>query len=143
MLCCGWHPAPVQGLLREVRMAAGRVILFIDELHLLMDAGRVEGGLNAGQASSGHASCCSRGCAAMLWKTTSSAAVLLVVVQVLGSSAWPLLPPAANLLKPALARGELHCIGATTVEEYRKHIETDGAFARRFQARGPALVTVD
>ncbi|PRW59843.1 ATP-dependent chaperone [Chlorella sorokiniana] len=73
-------------LLNEVRMAAGRVILFIDELHMLMDAGRVEGGMNA-----------------------------------------------ANLLKPALARGDLHCIGATTVEEYRKHIEQDGAFARRFQ----------
>ena len=43
---------------------------------------------------------------------------------------------AANLLKPALARGDLHCIGATTVEEYRKHIEADGAFARRFQVRG-------
>lgn len=43
----------------------------------------------------------------------------------------PLLP--ANLLKPALARGDLHCIGATTVEEYRKHIEADAAFARRFQ----------
>ena len=42
-------------------------------------------------------------------------------------------PPAANLLKPALARGDLHCIGATTVGEYRKHIEQDGAFARRFQ----------
>lgn len=41
--------------------------------------------------------------------------------------------PAANLLKPALARGDLHCIGATTVGEYRKHIEQDGAFARRFQ----------
>ncbi|EFN53395.1 hypothetical protein CHLNCDRAFT_6558, partial [Chlorella variabilis] len=73
-------------LLREVHMAAGRVILFIDELHMLMDAGRVEGGMNA-----------------------------------------------ANLLKPALARGDLHCLGATTVEEYRKHIEQDGAFARRFQ----------
>ncbi|KAL4435856.1 hypothetical protein ABPG77_000618 [Micractinium sp. CCAP 211/92] len=73
-------------LLNEVRMAAGRVLLFIDELHILMDAGRVEGGMNA-----------------------------------------------ANLLKPALARGELHCIGATTVEEYRRHIEQDGAFARRFQ----------
>jgi ATP-dependent Clp protease ATP-binding subunit ClpB len=46
--------------------------------------------------------------------------------------------PAANLLKPALARGELHCIGATTVEEYRKHVEADGAFARRFQARAHA-----
>ena len=45
----------------------------------------------------------------------------------------PACPPAANLLKPALARGDLHCIGATTVEEFRKHIEADGAFARRFQ----------
>ena len=47
---------------------------------------------------------------------------------------------AANLLKPALARGELHMLGATTVEEYRKNIEGDGAFARRFQARGRALL---
>lgn len=57
-------------------------------------------------------------------------------------SLLPLDPPhtrphcTANLLKPALARGDLHCIGATTVEEYRKHIEADGAFARRFQVRG-------
>ena len=50
------------------------------------------------------------------------------------------LHPAANLLKPALARGDLHCIGATTVDEYRKHIEQDGAFARRFQV--PACVAV-
>lgn len=76
----------LQGILQDIRMASGRVILFIDEIHMLVDAGRVEGGMNA-----------------------------------------------ANLLKPALARGELRCIGATTVEEYRKHIEADAAFARRLQ----------
>lgn len=76
----------LQGILGDIRAASGQIILFIDEIHMLMDAGRVEGGMNA-----------------------------------------------ANLLKPALSRGELHCIGATTVEEYRKHIEKDGAFARRLQ----------
>lgn len=76
----------LQGILSDVRMASGRVILFIDELHMVMDAGKVDGGMNA-----------------------------------------------ANLLKPMLARGELHCIGATTIEEYRKHIEADAAFARRLQ----------
>ena len=76
----------LQGVLNDVRAASGRVILFIDEIHMLMDAGRVEGGMNA-----------------------------------------------ANLLKPMLARGELRCIGATTVEEYRRHVESDAAFARRLQ----------
>jgi hypothetical protein len=86
------HPRPFlpcqrrQALLNDVRMASGRVLLFVDEIHMLIHAGATEGGLNA-----------------------------------------------ANLLKPALARGELRLIGATTVEEYRKHIESDAAFARRFQ----------
>ena len=80
----------LQGILNDVRNASGRIILFVDEVHMLMDAGKVEGGMNA-----------------------------------------------ANLLKPPLARGELHCIGATTVDEYRKHVETDAAFARRLQ---PVLV---
>ncbi|KAL4535195.1 hypothetical protein Ndes2526B_g06099 [Nannochloris sp. 'desiccata'] len=76
----------IQGILQDIRTASGRIILFIDEIHLLVDAGRVEGGMNM-----------------------------------------------ANLLKPALARGELRCIGATTVEEYRKYVESDAAFARRLQ----------
>jgi ATP-dependent Clp protease ATP-binding subunit ClpB len=76
----------IQGILQDIRTASGRIIVFIDEIHLLVDAGRVEGGMNM-----------------------------------------------ANLLKPALARGELRCIGATTVEEYRKYVESDAAFARRLQ----------
>ena len=76
----------LKGLLKEVEEAAGQVILFIDELHTLIGAGKADGALDA-----------------------------------------------SNLLKPALARGELHCIGATTLDEYRKHIEKDAALARRFQ----------
>ena len=76
----------LKGLLKEVEDAAGQVILFIDELHTLIGAGKAEGAMDA-----------------------------------------------SNLLKPALARGELHCIGATTLDEYRKHIEKDAALARRFQ----------
>lgn len=76
----------IQGILQDIRAASGRIIVFIDEIHMLVDAGRVEGGMNM-----------------------------------------------ANLLKPALARGELRCIGATTVEEYRKYVESDAAFARRLQ----------
>ncbi len=76
----------LKGVLDEVAAAAGSVILFIDELHLLMGAGKTDGAMDA-----------------------------------------------ANLLKPKLARGELHCIGATTIDEYRKHVEKDAAFERRFQ----------
>jgi len=76
----------LKGVLKEVEDAAGQVILFIDELHTLIGAGKADGAMDA-----------------------------------------------ANLLKPALARGELHCIGATTLDEYRKHIEKDSALARRFQ----------
>ncbi len=76
----------LKGLIQEVEKAAGAVVLFIDELHLLVGAGAVSGGMDA-----------------------------------------------ANLLKPALARGELRCIGATTLDEYRKHIEKDAALERRFQ----------
>jgi len=76
----------LKGLLKEVEDAAGQVILFIDELHMLIGAGKADGAMDA-----------------------------------------------SNLLKPALARGELHCIGATTLNEYRKHIEKDAALARRFQ----------
>ncbi len=76
----------LKAVLREVTAAAGRIILFIDELHTIVGAGQAEGAVSAG-----------------------------------------------NLLKPALARGELRCIGATTLDEYRKHIEKDAAFERRFQ----------
>jgi ATP-dependent Clp protease ATP-binding subunit ClpB len=76
----------LKGVLDEVRQAAGDIILFIDEMHTLVGAGKAEGAMDA-----------------------------------------------SNLLKPALARGELHCIGATTLDEYRKHVEKDAALARRFQ----------
>ncbi len=76
----------LKAVIREVTESDGRVILFIDELHTVVGAGRAEGAVDAG-----------------------------------------------NLLKPALARGELRCIGATTVDEYRKHLEKDKALERRFQ----------
>ncbi|HEY0116333.1 MAG TPA: ATP-dependent chaperone ClpB [Allosphingosinicella sp.] len=76
----------LKGVLDEVRQAEGDVILFIDEMHTLIGAGKSEGAMDA-----------------------------------------------SNLLKPALARGELHCIGATTLDEYRKHVEKDPALQRRFQ----------
>jgi ATP-dependent Clp protease ATP-binding subunit ClpB len=76
----------LKAVLSEVQAEAGGVILFIDELHTIVGAGKSEGAMDAG-----------------------------------------------NLLKPALARGELHCVGATTLDEYRKHIEKDAALARRFQ----------
>src|SRR6185295_14414793 len=76
----------LKGVLDEVKQAAGDIILFIDEMHTLVGAGKAEGAMDAG-----------------------------------------------NLLKPALARGELHCIGATTLDEYRKHVEKDAALERRFQ----------
>ncbi len=80
----------LKAVLKEVQDQQGEVILFIDELHTVVGAGKAEGAMDAG-----------------------------------------------NLLKPMLARGELHCIGATTLDEYRKHIETDAALERRFQ---PVLV---
>ncbi|MFZ5608139.1 MAG: ATP-dependent chaperone ClpB [Pseudomonadota bacterium] len=80
----------LKGVLEEVRAANGAVILFIDEMHTLVGAGKAEGAMDA-----------------------------------------------SNLLKPALARGELHCIGATTLNEYRKHVEKDAALERRFQ---PVLI---
>ena len=76
----------LKAVLAEIKEAAGRIILFIDELHVIVGAGKTEGAMDAG-----------------------------------------------NLLKPMLARGELHCIGATTLDEYRKHIEKDAALERRFQ----------
>ncbi len=76
----------LKAVLKEVTAEGGKIILFIDELHTIVGAGKSEGAMDAG-----------------------------------------------NLLKPALARGELHCVGATTLDEYRKHIEKDAALARRFQ----------
>ena len=76
----------LKAVLSEVTSAAGEIILFIDEMHTLVGAGKAEGAMDA-----------------------------------------------SNLLKPALARGELHCVGATTLDEYRKHVEKDAALARRFQ----------
>ncbi|MEL6607676.1 MAG: ATP-dependent chaperone ClpB [Pseudomonadota bacterium] len=76
----------LKAVLNEVTSAAGDVILFIDEMHTLVGAGKTDGAMDA-----------------------------------------------SNLLKPALARGELHCVGATTLDEYRKHVEKDAALARRFQ----------
>jgi ATP-dependent Clp protease ATP-binding subunit ClpB len=76
----------LKGVLAETQQAEGEIILFIDEMHTLVGAGKADGAMDA-----------------------------------------------SNLLKPALARGELHCIGATTLDEYRKHVEKDAALARRFQ----------
>jgi ATP-dependent Clp protease ATP-binding subunit ClpB len=76
----------LKGVLKEIQSSEGQVILFIDELHTLVGAGKADGAMDA-----------------------------------------------SNMLKPALARGELRCVGATTLDEYRKHIEKDAALARRFQ----------
>ena len=80
----------LKSILSEITAAAGEIILFIDEMHTLVGAGKTDGAMDA-----------------------------------------------ANLIKPALARGELHCVGATTLDEYRKYVEKDAALARRFQ---PLLV---
>ena len=76
----------LKSVLSEVQSAEGQIILFIDEMHTLVGAGKADGAMDA-----------------------------------------------SNLLKPALARGELHCVGATTLDEYKKHVEKDAALARRFQ----------
>ncbi|MDB6452820.1 ATP-dependent chaperone ClpB [Falsirhodobacter sp. 20TX0035] len=76
----------LKAILKEIEGAAGEIILFIDEMHTLVGAGKADGAMDA-----------------------------------------------ANLIKPALARGELHCVGATTLDEYRKYVEKDAALARRFQ----------
>ncbi len=81
----------LKAVLKEIEASEGRILLFIDEIHTIVGAGKAEGAMDAG-----------------------------------------------NLLKPMLARGELHCIGATTLDEYRKHIEKDPALERRFQ---PVLIT--
>ena len=77
----------LKAVLQEVTGADGQIVLFIDEMHTLVGAGKADGAMDA-----------------------------------------------SNLLKPALARGELHCVGATTLDEYKKHVEKDAALARRFQA---------
>ena len=76
----------LKAVLKEVKDSQGNIILFIDEIHLVLGAGKTDGAMDA-----------------------------------------------ANLLKPMLARGELRCIGATTLSEYRQYMEKDGAFERRFQ----------
>jgi ATP-dependent Clp protease ATP-binding subunit ClpB len=81
----------LKAILKEIEAAAGEIILFIDEMHTLVGAGKSDGAMDA-----------------------------------------------ANLIKPALARGELHCVGATTLDEYRKYVEKDAALARRFQ---PVMVS--
>ena len=86
----------LKAVLSEIQAAGGQVILFIDEMHTLVGAGKAEGAMDA-----------------------------------------------SNLLKPALARGELHCVGATTLDEYRKHVEKDAALARRFQPIYVAEPTVE
>jgi len=86
----------LKAVLNEISAADGKVILFIDEMHTLVGAGKADGAMDA-----------------------------------------------SNLLKPALARGELHCVGATTLDEYRKHVEKDAALARRFQPVFVAEPTVE
>lgn len=76
----------LKAVLKEIKESNGEIIMFIDEIHMIVGAGAVEGAMDAG-----------------------------------------------NMLKPMLARGEIHCIGATTLNEYRKYIEKDGALERRFQ----------
>ena len=86
----------LKAVLQEIESAEGQVILFIDEMHTLIGAGKADGAMDA-----------------------------------------------SNMLKPALARGELHCIGATTLDEYRQHVEKDAALARRFQPVFIAEPTVE
>jgi ATP-dependent Clp protease ATP-binding subunit ClpB len=86
----------LKAVLQEITAAEGDIVLFIDELHTLVGAGKAEGAMDA-----------------------------------------------SNMLKPALARGDLHCVGATTLDEYRKHVEKDAALARRFQPVFVAEPTVE
>ena len=85
----------MKAVLNETKESRGQVVMFIDEIHLVMGAGKTDGAMDA-----------------------------------------------ANLLKPMLARGELRCIGATTLAEYRQYMEKDAAFERRFQQVRPASVTI-
>src|SRR6202012_2285076 len=86
----------LKAVLSEIASAEGEIIVFIDELHTLIGAGKADGAMDA-----------------------------------------------SNMLKPALARGELHCVGATTLDEYRKHMEKDAALAGRFQPVFVAEPTVE
>jgi ATP-dependent Clp protease ATP-binding subunit ClpB len=86
----------LKAVLSEMTAAAGEIVLFIDEMHTLIGAGKADGAMDA-----------------------------------------------SNMLKPALARGDLHCVGATTLDEYRKHVEKDAALARRFQPIFVAEPTVE
>ena len=86
----------LKGILHEMSASLGEVILFVDEMHMLVGAGKTDGAMDA-----------------------------------------------ANLIKPALARGDLHCVGATTLDEYRKYVEKDAALARRFQPVIVAEPTVE
>jgi len=86
----------LKAVLQEIAAAGGEIVVFIDEMHTLVGAGKADGAMDA-----------------------------------------------SNMLKPALARGELHCVGATTLDEYRKHIEKDAALARRFQPVFVAEPTVE
>lgn len=86
----------LKAVLKEVKESEGRILLFIDEIHMLVGAGKTDGAMDAG-----------------------------------------------NMLKPMLARGELHCIGATTLNEYREYIEKDSALERRFQKVAVAEPTVE
>ena len=85
----------LKAVLSEVESAAGSIILFIDELHTLVGAGKTDGAMDA-----------------------------------------------SNMLKPALARGELHCVGATTLDEYRQYIEKDAALGRSLRWKRPSLFCV-
>jgi ATP-dependent Clp protease ATP-binding subunit ClpB len=127
-------------VLREVRDSRGRIILFVDEIHTL--GALLPAGLSirlpiCPAPPSVHRSARLSARPSVHPSVRRSLAMPMAVRRVAvsaGQVEGGL--DAANLLKPALARGELHCIGATTVEEYRKHVESDAAFARRFQARG-------
>ena len=95
----------LKAVLEEVKKSEGQIILFIDELHLIVGAGKTDGAMDAGN-------------------------MLNLIV---GAGKTDGAMDAGNMLKPMLARGELHCIGATTLDEYRKYIEKDAALERRFQ----------
>ncbi|MFL5645732.1 MAG: ATP-dependent Clp protease ATP-binding subunit, partial [Chloroflexota bacterium] len=123
--------------------AQGEVILFIDELHTIVGAGKAEGAMDAGNLLKpmlARGEFEERLKAVLKEIKDSEGAVILFIDElhtVVGAGAAEGAMDASNLLKPMLARGELHTIGATTLDEYRKHIEKDAALERRFQ---PVLV---